>query len=188
MNRFVATVALILVTAAVQAEDSDLRLGYALAYSWSELPASRIDPRFEDLPAWGHRSSFFAEGPLASGWWWSMSPGAANFEPATKTQFTYQYNLIAATYKTEGTWFVSGGMGIGGCIATLSTKDSRSEGVASSTLLRASALVWSLHGGVGVRWDSWEILAEVQGMGLFHDQLSRLDAGYFAVRLSRQIP
>lgn len=166
------------------AQDEGVRLGYAVGFSTQALPASAIDSRFQDLPALGHFSAFFAEFPLGKGFSWSLSPGAANFEPGRRTQFSYQDNLVALAYKTEGSLFLTAGGGVGGAIATLTTKATQTKGVTEALTLRASAFLWSGWAGVGWRFDRWEIIAQVRSQGLFHDDLDRLNALYGAMAVS----
>jgi len=161
-----------------------VRLGYAVGFSTHALPASDIDPRFQDLPALGHFSTFFAEFPLGQGFAWSVSPGAANFEPGGRTQFNYQDNLAALAYKTEGSLFGTAGGGLGGSIATLTTKDTDTTGVTQALTLRTSAFLWSSWVGVGWRADRWELIVQVRSQGLFHDDLGRLNALYGAMAVS----
>lgn len=188
MKKCLVLVFIFILLIPVFAEEQGVRMGYVLGYSVHPLNASGIAARFQDLPALGHFSSFFAEFPLGSGFAWLVSPGAANFEPDGRTQFNFQDNLVGLDYKTDGAWFTTAGVGLGGAIATLTTKVLATEGVTDAVILRSSAFLWSGWAGLGWRWDDrWELSVQARAMGLFHEEFSRLNALYGALSISYRL-
>ena len=155
---------------------SEYTIGYGLVFSLNELNANKLSTDLSNISAGGHSSYFYIEKNLNDYFTLSMSPGAMNFED-NSSQFHVQYNIISTNFKMNTKIFPIIGVGMGGCIATLTEGSGDLGQVQNGYFIRNSTFLWMGRVGLGYRIsERVELILEGRAIGFFDLKFQNLNS------------